>query len=48
MRSWGRRQVSEQCEHRAKLIAERRAARDLQGRDRLRAEVPDIDALLTG
>ncbi len=39
-RSWGRRQVVEQREHRAQLLAERRAARDLKGRDRLRAEVP--------
>ncbi len=45
-RSWGRRQVSEQREHRAELVAERRAARGLKGRDRLRAEVPGIDALL--
>lgn len=45
-RSWGRRQVSEQREHRAELVAERRAAKDLKGRDRLRAEVPGIDALL--
>lgn len=45
-RSWGRRQVSELREHRAELIAQRGAARDLKGRDRLRAEVPGIDALL--
>ncbi|MDO9019791.1 MAG: IS21 family transposase [Deltaproteobacteria bacterium] len=45
-RSWGRRQVFEQREHRAQVVAERRAARDLKGRDRLRAEVPGIDPLL--
>jgi hypothetical protein len=33
-------------EHRAALIAERRAARDLKGRDRLRAVAPGIDRLL--
>jgi hypothetical protein len=36
-RSWGRRQVIERPEHRAALVARRRAARDLKGRDRLRA-----------
>ena len=45
-RSWGRRQVFEQRAHRAALIAERHAAKDLKGRDRLRAEVPAIEALL--
>jgi hypothetical protein len=45
-RSWGRRQVFEQRAHRDALIAERRASKDLKGRDRLRTEVPDIDALL--
>jgi len=45
-RSWGRRQVIEDRSHRAALIEQRQAARDLKGRDRLRAEVPDIDALL--
>ncbi len=36
-RVWGKRQVIEVHAHRAPLIAERRAARDLKGRDRLRA-----------
>jgi transposase len=45
-RSWGRRQVFEERAHRATLIAQRHAAKDLKGRDRLRAEVPGIDALL--
>jgi len=45
-RSWGRHQVFELREHRAALVAEKRAARDLKGRDRLRVEVPQIDALL--
>ncbi len=46
-RSWGRHQVIELREHRAALVAEKRRARDLKGRDRLRAEVPGIDVLLT-
>lgn len=45
-RSWGKRQLVEQPEHRAPLLAERKAARDLKGRDRLRAVAPDIDRLL--
>jgi len=45
-RSWGKRQLIELPEHRAALIAERRAARDLKGRDRLRAVAPGIDRLL--
>lgn len=45
-RCWGRKQVLEQREHREELLAERRAARSVKGRDRLRAEVPDIDVLL--
>ena len=32
-RSWGRRQVFEQAAHRVALVAERKAARDLKGRD---------------
>jgi hypothetical protein len=36
----------ERPEHRATLVAERKAARDLKGRDRLRAVAPDIDRLL--
>ncbi len=45
-RSWGKRQLIELPEHRAALIAERKAARDLKGRDRLRAVAPGIDRLL--
>lgn len=45
-RSWGKRQLVERPEHRAPLVAERKAARDLKGRDRLRAVAPDIDRLL--
>ena len=45
-RCWGRRQVLELPAHRAALVGERRAARDLKGRDRLRAEVPASVQLL--
>jgi transposase len=45
-RSWGRHQTLELREHRAAIIEEKRRARDLKGRDRLRVEVPDIDVLL--
>jgi hypothetical protein len=45
-RSWGRRQVIEQPAHRAALVAERKAARDLKGRDRLRAIVPSFDRIV--
>ena len=45
-RSWGRRQIFERPEHRAALVAERRAARDLKGRDRLRAVVPTFDRIV--
>ncbi len=45
-RCWGRRQILEDPAHRAALVAERRAARNLKGRDRLRAEIPGVDALL--
>jgi hypothetical protein len=46
-RSWGRRQIFEKAEHRAALVAERKAARDLKGRDRLRAVVPTFDRIVT-
>ena len=46
-RSWGRHQVLELREHRAALIEEKKKARDLKGRDRLRVELPEIDVLLT-
>lgn len=45
-RAWGRRQVIEQPAHRAALVAERRAARDLKGRDRLRAVAPAFDRIV--
>lgn len=45
-RSWGRHQTSELKEHRAALVEEKKRARDLKGRDRLRVEVPGIDVLL--
>jgi hypothetical protein len=44
-RSWGRRQLIELPEHRAEILALKRAAQDLKGRERLRALVPGIDAL---
>ena len=46
VRSWGRRQLIEQPAHRAALVAERRAARALKGRDRLRAVVPTFDRIV--
>lgn len=45
-RCWGRRQVIELPAHRAGLVDEKRAARDLKGRDRLRVEVPAFDQLI--
>lgn len=45
-RSYGKRQVIELHAHRAELYAERRAVRDLKGRDRLRAVAPGFPALL--
>jgi hypothetical protein len=45
-RSWGRRQVIEQAAHRTALVAERKAARDLKGRDRLRAIAPSFDRIV--
>ncbi|MGH7125299.1 MAG: Mu transposase domain-containing protein, partial [Stellaceae bacterium] len=44
-RCWGRRQVIERPEHRAEILRLKRAARELKGRDRLRALIPSIDAL---
>ena len=46
-RSYGRRQIVDDPAHRAALIAQRPAARDLKGRDRLRAICPAIDEVLT-
>jgi transposase len=45
-RTYGKRQVIEVPAHRAALLAERHAAADLKGRDRLRAVAPDFGALL--
>jgi transposase len=45
-RSWGRHQVFERKEHRAGLLAHKRKAQDLKGRDRLHAELPGIDTLI--
>lgn len=45
-RCWGRHQVLESRAHREALVADKKKARDLKGRDRLRAEVPPIDALI--
>jgi transposase len=44
-RSWGRNQWFELPAHRAALVEEKRAARDLKGRDRLRSEIPDIEPM---
>jgi transposase len=46
IRVYGKRQVIEVPAHRATLVAERRAAADLKGRDRLRAVAPDFSVLL--
>ncbi|MGE0397193.1 MAG: IS21 family transposase [Kofleriaceae bacterium] len=45
-RSWARREVIEVADHRAALLAERRAARALKGRDRLRAVAPMFDRIV--
>jgi hypothetical protein len=45
-RSWGRRQVFEKSEHRAAVLDERRAARNLKGRDRIRGVVPAFDRIV--
>lgn len=45
-RSWARHQTFELQEHRAALLAEKKKARDLKGRERLRVEVPEIETLL--
>ncbi len=45
-RCWGRNQWLELPEHRAQLVQEKRAARELKGRDRLRSEVPNIDPFI--
>jgi transposase len=45
-RVYGKRQVIELPAHRAALVAARRAAADLKGRDRLRAVAPEFGTLL--
>jgi transposase len=45
-RNWGRRQTVEAPEHRTMLLAQKRGAQESKGRDRLRAAVPQIDALI--
>lgn len=45
-RSWGRRQIIEAPTHRQELVAQRRAARTLKGRDRLNATAPAFGKLL--
>lgn len=45
-RSWGRQQRVEAHAHRAEILATKRHASDLKGRDRLRAVVPEIDVLM--
>lgn len=45
-RCWGRHQRIELAHHRAAILEEKRKARDLKGRDRLRVEVPEIEKLL--
>lgn len=44
-RSWKRREVIEDPEHREELLAQKRRARDARGRDRLRRIVPEIETL---
>jgi len=46
-RSWGRRQWIEDPAHRKELLEEKRAGRDLKGRDLLQAQVPSINLLYT-
>jgi transposase len=45
VRSWGRHQVIEAPEHRAELLAHKRAAREAKGRDRLGAAIPGFEIL---
>jgi hypothetical protein len=45
-RCWGRHQVIERPEHRAALLDDKQGARELKGRDRLRAEIPGIEPLI--
>jgi transposase len=45
-RAWGKKQVIEKAEHRVALVAERKAAAQLKGRDRLRAVAPTFDRVV--
>jgi transposase len=45
-RSWAKNDVIEDPAHRAALLARKAGARDGKGRDRLRVEVPRVDALM--
>ncbi|MEK7232881.1 MAG: IS21 family transposase [Elusimicrobiota bacterium] len=45
-RCFGKKRVLERSEHRAAILDEKRGARQLKGRDRLRVSVPRIDELL--
>lgn len=44
-RCWGRRQLIEDPEHRARLLRQKRRAREGKGHDRLRSLAPGIDVL---
>lgn len=46
VRSWGKKQMLEKPEHRTALVAERKAAAQLKGRDRLRAVAPAFDRIV--
>ena len=45
-RRWGKREVAELPEHREALLRQKQAARESKGTDRLRAAIPQMDALL--
>jgi len=45
-RCWGRSQTIEQREHRSPILEQKKRARDLKGRDRLRVQVPEIEPML--
>jgi transposase len=45
-RCWGRNQWLELPQHREALVQQKRAAKDLKGRDRLRAEIPNINPII--
>lgn len=45
VRDWGRNQRIENREHRQAILKEKVGGRDLKGRDRLRAEIPEVNQL---